>query len=654
MTDLIVKRFKYYPQNGFVNQNLTDKSIKAYLDKFLATPFTQFDNLNELLECLNILFYLKETNGNKFIIDNGELRALEQHFKIAVGRYFNKIKSEDELKEIIKSIEEQYRDDLILIFSQFSNVTKKFLTDDVIIFLCENSYLQIILDDRKFLNQHSHVLKSYLFSHIESFPLYLSKNLVNSNPPFNFTSEEFNSLVDKYIHLPKGKIYLNSLDLILKNKLLSKNIRYLVCKLKDDLIQKRVSFTNIESVIKFVTQDEISKFETNEGEFSYCFSYDVKWLKNFIDFPSILNNFKYVFNLVDYNNRISFTSAPLYRKKSIFEIFNCNNQNLKEFDSNAIWENCFISYVLKTRAYSNFLKNHNIYIEDVIDWFFGDYIKTEFSIDNFVVNVKNIKNVESFLDKIKILIPEFEGIFKQFESYREFGYVNHDYISNVLNDGENAYPESLNTPEITYVEKYNSDEANKIFNDLFSDDGRLQDYKNLSDFLIKNKNGFDSQLLSELYPCFNLLLKNNIIIQNSSGDLFVDTLKLSLLKNVEDYGCLCFYFLDDVYKKKVNELLNDNLLTSYNSFMSKQENDLFNFVFNNKFTNTSLGIRNLYMHGNPSLDMAEHEFNYFISLTMMIVLVLKLNDAFTIMTSKDQGKGRFNNVLEDESSIILT
>ena len=88
--------------------------------------------------------------------------------------------------------------------------------------------------------------------------------------------------------------------------------------------------------------------------------------------------------------------------------------------------------------------------------------------------------------------------------------------------------------------------------------------------------------------------------------------------------------------------------------MSKQENDLFNFAFNNKFSNNPLGLRNLYLHGNPSLDMAEHEFNYFISLTMMIVLVLKLNDAFTIMSSKDQGKGRFNNVFEDENSIILT
>lgn len=440
----------------------------------------------------------------------------------------------------------------------------------------------------------------------------------------------------------------------MKNKLLSKKIRYKVCKFKEDLVKDRVIFTNIEFKIKFIPQDKISKFEQNEGDSAYCFSYDIKWLIKHLDFQSIFNNFKYVFNLVDYNNRISFTSAPIHRKKSIFEIINCNKQNLKEFDSNAIWENYFTSYVLKTRAYSNFLKKHNIYIEDVIDCFFCDYIKTEFSIDDYLVNIKNAKNVESFLDKIKILIPEFESIFKQFESYSEFGYVNHDYISNVLNNCENAYPESLKTSKIAYVEKSNSDDAKIIFNYLFSDNFRLNDCKNLSDFLIKNKNGLDSQLLSELYPCFNLLLKNNILIQNSSGDLFVDTLKLSLLNEVEDYGYLCLNFLEEDAQSKVKNLINDNLLTSYNSFMSKQENDLFNFVFNNKFSNNPIGLRNLYLHGNPSLNEKDHETNYFITLTMMIVLVLKLNDAFTIMTSKDQGKRRFNNVFEDENSIILT
>lgn len=259
MTCLIDKRFKYNPQNGFVSQSLTDKSIKEYLDIFSTTLFTQFDNLNELLECFNILIYLKETNDNKFIIDNGELRALEQHFKSAVGWYFNNIKSEDELKEIIKSTDNQYRDDLILIFSQFSNVTKKFLTYDVIIFLCENSYLQFILDDRKFLNQHSLVLKSYLFSHIESFPLYLSKDLVNSNPPFNFTSEEFNSLVDKYRCIPKEKKY-ESLVQILKNRLLSKIGRYHVSNLKDELAKDFHTYVNYDIEVKFITSRRSFKF----------------------------------------------------------------------------------------------------------------------------------------------------------------------------------------------------------------------------------------------------------------------------------------------------------------------------------------------------------------------------------------------------------
>lgn len=654
MASLIDVRIKYYSCNDVMNIIIRNMAVKCYLDKYSTKTSYSFENINDLLEFFNVLKYFKDFNSKTLTNLKVNLEDFGKNFKCAVGRYFNNIKSEYELKEIIKSIENQYRDDLISVFSQFNNVTKIFLTYDVIIFLCENSYLQFILDNKNFLYQHSHVLKSHLFSHVESFPFYLSKDLVNSNDPFNFSSKEFNSLVDKYIHLPKGKIYLNSLGLILKNKLLSKNIRYLVCKLKDDLMQKRVSFTNIESVIKLVPQDEISKFETNEGEFSYCFSYDVKWLKKFIDFPSILNNFKYVFNLVDYNNRISFTSAPLYRKKSIFEIFNSNKQKLNEFDSNMIWGNYFISYIFKTRTYCSFLKDLNIYLEDVIDWFFSDYIKNEFSIDNFIVNIKVAKNLESYSDKIKLLLPEFESIFKQFEAYCEFNYVNHDYVLSSLNIGENSYPESLIKPEITYVEKNDSDDAKKIFNDLFHEDYRLKGHKNLFDFLKEGKKGFDSQLLSDLYPSFNLLLKNKILFQDANGELLADTSKLSLLEQVEDYGYLCYNFLNDVDQKDVNELLNCNLLTSYNSFMSKQENDLFNFVFNNKFSNNPLGLRNLYLHGNPSLDMAEHEFNYFISLTMMIVLVLKLNDAFTIMTSKDQGKRRFNNVFEDENGIILT
>lgn len=646
------ERIKYYPHNYINYFQNKERVLKKNISKFIDNDLYKFGNINDLIELINVLKYLKEFNADDASIFSCNIENLEKKINKASGTYFHNIKNETEFKEIIKSIEDQYRDDLISVFSRFSNVIKKFLTEDVIFFLCENSYLQFILDNKNFLNQHSSALKSFLFLHLEFFHFYLSKELVNSNAPFNFTSEEFNSLVDKYINLAQDKIDLMSLCKIYENPLLSRENKYNVSQFRDQ-IKKKIIYNTSKIEVKFTEQSEISKSDKILDEI-ITYSYDATWLSKYLDNSTILNNFKYIFNFLDKHHRISFISAPYFTKRTLFKFIVSSKKKEHIFDSNIQWNYVFSIYILKTACYSDFLCHYNIFLENVIDWFFSDYIKNEFSIDNFVVNLKNIKNVESFLDKIKILIPEFEGIFKQFESYSEFGYVNHGYISNVLNDGENAYPESLKTSKITYVEKSNSDDAKIIFNDLFSDGFRLKDYKNLFDFLIKNKNGFDSKLLSELYPSFNLLLKNNILIQNSRGDLFVDTLKLSLLKEVEDYGYLCLNFLEEDAQSKVKNLINDNLLTSYNSFMSKQENDLFNFVFNNKFSNNPLGLRNLYLHGNPSLDMAEHEFNYFISLTMMIVLVLKLNDAFTIMTSKDQGKRRFNNVFEDENSIILT
>lgn len=649
MASFINERIKYYPHNYINYYQNKEKVLKKYLPKCIDNDLYKIENISDLIELNNVLKYLKEINADDapfFFYD------IEKKINNASGTYFNNIKSETDLKKIIKLVEKQYRDDLISVFSNFSNVTKKFLTEDVIFFLCENSYLQFILDNKSFLNQHSSALKSFLFSHIEFFSFYLSKELVNSNLPFKFTREEFNSIVVKYINLSKDKIDFMSLCKIYKNPLLSPENKYNVSQFRDQ-IKKKINYNTFKIEVKFTEQSEISKSDKILDE-KITYSFDATWLSKYLDNSTILNNFKYVFNFLDNHHRISFFSAPYFTKQTLLKFIVSSKKNENIFDSNILWKRLFGKYISITACYSDFLCHYNIFLENVIDWFFSDYIKTEFSIDNFLVNIKNAKNVESFLDKIKILIPEFESIFKQFESYSKYSYVNHGYISNVLNDGENAYPESLKTSKITYVEKSNSDDAKIIFNDLFSDDYRLKEHKNLFDFLVKNNTGFDSQLLSELYPCFNLLLKNNILIHNSSGDLFVDTLKLSLLNEVENYGYLCLDFLEEDAQIKVKNLINDNLLTSYNSFMSKQENDLFNFVFNNKFSNNPLGLRNLYLHGNPSLNENGHERNYFISLTMMIVLVLKLNDAFTIMTSKYQGKRRFNNVFEDENSIVLT
>lgn len=296
---LIGKRFKYNPQNGFVSQSLTDKSIKEYLDIFSVKPFYQCDDLNDLLEYFNILIYLKDTNDKKFIIDSAELRALGQSFKSSVGRFFNCIKSEDELKEIAKSVLPLYKGELIIIFSLFNNATKKFLTDNIINFLCENSYLYCILSNKSFLNQHTVVLKKFLFLHVEYIDYFITKNLLNSDAPFKFTSDEVNTIVHKYLHLPSEKKYACTLEDILKNRLLSKENRYAVTK-QESLILKNSKGIEFENEVKFIPQNELSKIEHKEdlyfGKLSICYSYDIEWLQKYLDYPTILNNFIYFFD----------------------------------------------------------------------------------------------------------------------------------------------------------------------------------------------------------------------------------------------------------------------------------------------------------------------------------------------------------------------
>lgn len=135
-----------------------------------------------------------------------------------------------------------------------------------------------------------------MFSHVEYIDDFITKELLNSDAPFKFTSDEFNNLVYKYLHLPSEKIYACTLEDILKNRLLSKENRYVVTK-HESLILKDRKGMEFENIVKFIPQNELSKIEYKEdhyfGKLSICYSYDIKWLQKYQDYQTILNNFIY-------------------------------------------------------------------------------------------------------------------------------------------------------------------------------------------------------------------------------------------------------------------------------------------------------------------------------------------------------------------------
>lgn len=63
-------------------------------------------------------------------------------------------------------------------------------------------------------------------------------------------------------------------------------------------------------------------------------------------------------------------------------------------------------------------------MENIYKWFFEKYLKDEFSIDGFRMNIPSANT--SYLEKCRMMLSEMDGILKQYNLYVEDGYVNQE------------------------------------------------------------------------------------------------------------------------------------------------------------------------------------------------------------------------------------
>ena len=67
-------------------------------------------------------------------------------------------------------------------------------------------------------------------------------------------------------------------------------------------------------------------------------------------------------------------------------------------------------------------------MEDILQWFFDEYLKVEFNTGDFIVNLPS--EGSTYLEKCRTLCSEMECLFKQFDSYVKYGTVKHNIIEN--------------------------------------------------------------------------------------------------------------------------------------------------------------------------------------------------------------------------------
>ena len=644
-------RIKYYSPSDWSGGYNLEKAEQVILN---------FDNdkeydINDILEFFNIYKYF----DNKVYLTKWDddyiqkLKDIVKQMKVKAYKYFNTKINEDNIISVYETVDIHYKNEFFELFSnciEAMNISNEKMAE---LLQCEKIRIRDVLEYKTLVIKYDDIIKEYLMNNNnESVELLIGKYYIDEesydklNFPSSLTLADKEKMILKYIEYEFAN--LNFIRIIAK---IQSNKDSIVVDDKTKLkAQKRREeiennlFKNTNTTIEFGigvvindNQEEASLITSKGNDTNY--SYSGKWIKENNDYPTLLNNFIYLFNYVDPYFRIDLINKKCY--SGIFE--RINYKVVRSYNPNQTFNNRAMVANMQIAAYYNYLNKNNIRLEDIIEWFFKEYLKSEFDIDNYIISMPSANS--NYFEKCKSLLPEFDLILKEYKYYCEDGIIDQELVN--ISSTQMFFKDipSLNDKKYIY--------ANKI------DDTLLIQYYFFSDQCLLNYN----PITNKSYGCFYELLRNiemkysdYNIHEQKMIDWLVDKELLAVdnnyikLKNKSLINIYADLYFNEVinywrYPKQlrniVDSLIEKGILYSENKLFSKPEQDYFNYYLNMSEFIDGFDIRNSNLHGSQSGDRNSeiHSSRYMIILQLLILIVIKINDDLCIYDENKKNTG---------------
>lgn len=357
------------------------------------------------------------------------------------------------------------------------------------------------------------------------------------------------------------------------------------------------------------------------------YTYDIKWLEENLDYPTILNNFKFLFEYFDMFWRCTFVAVE--SEMGVFEK-DIGLKGKKEYIKGTSFNMCNMTSTLQMNAYYNFLQKNNISLELVIKWFFEVYLKEEFGAGGFVYNPS--KNDASWLDKCRNIASEMDGVLKQYRMYVEDGQIDrellemsseHIVLSMVPSFLENkyAYAESTDIHHqmhllfsdqstITYTEKTKSS-YNSFCLLIMSEEMRRSDF-------------FEYQL-----PAIDWLIEKNVVYVDDNEVLRLNRKYIVILADMYKHDVVCVQYYGK-YKTILTEMKDSNDIRMESTLFSVPETNYLNYMLNRSEYSNGKDLRNKYIHSTYPMEEDVQMQDYMDLLKIMIIIIGKVNEEFLL------------------------
>ncbi|WP_350493559.1 hypothetical protein [Rhodococcus sp. (in: high G+C Gram-positive bacteria)] len=384
------------------------------------------------------------------------------------------------------------------------------------------------------------------------------------------------------------------------------------------------------------TQDDPVVFELDTSEELVCrYTYSKRWLEESSDNPGIFNNFLHLFEFADLQALLLLPSYPAHL--GVMERF-MGTTGKYEYKIGAAFRAIDMSTLLQTHLYHCFLESKDIDLEQVISWFFEEYLVQEFGASNFSFTPSD--RGSSYLQKVRHLFAEMESVANQFTLFARDGELDRDLLA--MGSEQVKYKEIPSLLDGKYVCPSESEEIAGILHLLFSDQSRLHyineslNADNAATLLLENQIAYDD---FEDYqkPTVDHLIKLGVLEDTGARVQLANSEQFLILKALFATQAASYYHLSDAGRATADDMVTKGWATRSSSLLTDAEGKYFNYFLNGVDFSNGPQLRNKYLHGaQASIGGDDPHFRtYITALRLTVALVIKINDDFCLAAPDD-------------------
>jgi len=555
-----------------------------------------------------------------------------------IGRHFSKI-SDENFASAISNLDFEYHGRLLELLGKYKVYSRCDSSVVIPALESEGFHLREIVENKNLVQKYDSSIRELFFKETRSAEL-LIENMFSDfqhstlHIPKSLTNTDLHQLIHEYIDHDSANF--NHLKLIAEAKIgngaaIDAKIKLKAKRRSDSELSK---FFDENDGIRFGSEVRLNpelsetwkvEFDESNGLFSQI-DYSTSWFNQTQDSRSILNNFIHLFCFVNEQGILTF---PAYSAQS-GTLEQCFSHSGKDaYKTGVMFDHLNNLTLSQLELYRRYLESNGLELEEAISWFFAQYLPEEFGANGFRFTPSDVNS--SFLQKVRHLFPEIEGIAHQYLLYVENSEIDHELLA--IGSQQVRYQDIPTQLDKKYLTQSDGETIAAIIFLLYNDQSPLTHTKddrkaaNTVTLLKSHVITYDDFHQSQ-QDQVNFLLEQRILTNAQDRIYLTNNSQEAILEALFQYDSLNYLHLSAAEQIEANKMTDKGWLEPRNYLLSEEEAAYFDYCLNARFSN-GLNLRNRYLHATQGGD-DEHYMVYLIALRLLIALVIKINDDFCL------------------------